>query len=425
ISWKLLADRVAVTWADVPEYFQENSNTFQAEMYFDGRIQISYLNLDSDDGLVGLSAGTGIVPGFVETDLSALGSCGALPPAAGDSDIVTDVNTPVQIALVALDDGLPNPPGALTYTILTLPTNGTLVDPGLGPIDSVPHALAGSSGLVDYVPDVWTGGGDGFQFDVNDGGVPPTGGDSNTATVSITIGNPQTIFSFNMDVDPGWTTEGQWEYGRPLGGGSHDGDPTSGFTGAKVYGYNLAGDYPNDLPPTHLTTTVLDCSNLLHAEVQFQRWLGVAWVNFDHATLSASNDGNTWVIVWDHDGGAISDTEWLAQSFDISGVADGEPTVFLRWTMGPTDDFVTYPGWNIDDVEIRGVIVHSCAGAVIGDVNLDGLPDGLDIGPWIDVVMDPGAATLAQSCGADANVDGGIDMADLPGFVAALLSGGL
>ena len=39
-------------------------------------------------------------------------------------------------------------------------------------------------------------------------------------------------------------------------------------------------------------------------------------------------------------------------SYDISDVADGEDTVYFRWGMGPTDEFVTYPGWNLDDIEI-------------------------------------------------------------------------
>ncbi|MCK4680817.1 T9SS type A sorting domain-containing protein, partial [bacterium] len=37
---------------------------------------------------------------------------------------------------------------------------------------------------------------------------------------------------------------------------------------------------------------------------------------------------------------------------DVSGVADGEETVYLRWTMGETDLTAHYCGWNIDDVEI-------------------------------------------------------------------------
>jgi len=40
--------------------------------------------------------------------------------------------------------------------------------------------------------------------------------------------------------------------------------------------------------------------------------------------------------------------------YDISAVADGQPTVYIRWVMGPTDGSVRYCGWNIDDVELLG-----------------------------------------------------------------------
>jgi subtilisin family serine protease len=77
ISWKQLADRAVVTWQNLPEYGTTNSNTFQVEMRFDGTIVISYLAMAPVDGLAGLSEGNGEPPGFFESDLSALGACGA------------------------------------------------------------------------------------------------------------------------------------------------------------------------------------------------------------------------------------------------------------------------------------------------------------------------------------------------------------
>lgn len=410
ISWKMLADRVAVTW-QVPSFFhQDNDNTFQVEMYFDGRIQLNYAVIDDDDGLAGLSAGHGVPAGFIETDLSAAASCGPQPPVATDVEVVTEVDTLVPIQLLAIDEGLPDPPGELSYIVMSLPQYGSLSDPGIGPIDAVPYTLAGDSGLVDYVPGAGFSGLDGFEYKVNDGGEAPDGGDSDIAIVSITVGLPQEIYSFDMDDDPGWATQGQWEFGQPTGGGSHDGDPTSGFSGVNVYGYNLNGDYPNTLPPTHLTTTTLDCSELVHTELRFQRWLGVDWSNQDHATISASNNGSTWVTIWDHDDSAISDTSWVAQSFDISAVADGQPNAQIRWTMGETSNFGTYPGWNIDDVEIWAVMVNlPCAEDLDGDGTV-------------------GAADLAQLLGAWGRNPG--HPADLDGngevgpFDLALLLGG-
>lgn len=75
ISWKQLADRVAVTYQNIPEYGAANNNSFQIELFFDGRIRITWLGLATGDGLVGLSRGSGIPDGFVESDLSGYGSC--------------------------------------------------------------------------------------------------------------------------------------------------------------------------------------------------------------------------------------------------------------------------------------------------------------------------------------------------------------
>lgn len=75
VSWKQLPDRVAVTYLNLSEYGSSTLNTFQIEMYYDGRIVLSYLNIAASDGLTGLSAGQGVPSGFVESDLSGYPSC--------------------------------------------------------------------------------------------------------------------------------------------------------------------------------------------------------------------------------------------------------------------------------------------------------------------------------------------------------------
>ncbi len=70
VSWKELADRAVVTWENVPEFGSSNSSTFQIEMFFDGRIQLSWLVVEAVNGIVGLSDGFGLPDGFEETDIS-------------------------------------------------------------------------------------------------------------------------------------------------------------------------------------------------------------------------------------------------------------------------------------------------------------------------------------------------------------------
>ncbi len=178
--------------------------------------------------------------------------------------------------------------------------------------------------------------------------------------VLLQVGVPELIYSFPLDSDAGWSVEADWAFGQPLGqGGEYGGpDPDSGHTGSNVYGYNLAGDYENDMPVYGLTTTAIDCSDLISVTLKFWRWLGVEENLYDHASVQVSNDGTNWTTVWENSG-TIADSAWLQQEYDISAVADGQANVTVRWIMGPTDISWRYCGWNIDDIEIWGVDVTS------------------------------------------------------------------
>ncbi|MDP3850418.1 MAG: cadherin-like beta sandwich domain-containing protein [Luteolibacter sp.] len=71
VTRKQTADRVAITWQGVPESGTNDSNSFQIEMFFDGRIRITCLGIAASDGLIGLSKGLGTPSGFVMSDFSA------------------------------------------------------------------------------------------------------------------------------------------------------------------------------------------------------------------------------------------------------------------------------------------------------------------------------------------------------------------
>ncbi len=172
---------------------------------------------------------------------------------------------------------------------------------------------------------------------------------SDTFQVEVTTSNFARRYFWPLDSDPGWTCESDWEWGVPQG---NSGDPTSGYTGQNVYGYNLAGSYANNMQEQNLTSGPIDCSALANVEVRFMRWLGVESSSYDHAAFQVSNDNSAWHDIWSHSGSSFTDTDWTPQNFDISTYADGEATVYLRWVMGSSDSSVTYCGWNIDDIEI-------------------------------------------------------------------------
>ncbi|HEX6883909.1 MAG TPA: S8 family serine peptidase [Planctomycetota bacterium] len=71
VSYRRLPDRMAVTWNGVYEYATSNPSWFQIELFYDGRIRLTYLTMSSTDGVAGLSEGLGLPTPFLESDLSA------------------------------------------------------------------------------------------------------------------------------------------------------------------------------------------------------------------------------------------------------------------------------------------------------------------------------------------------------------------
>jgi methionine-rich copper-binding protein CopC len=160
-------------------------------------------------------------------------------------------------------------------------------------------------------------------------------------------------YVWNMDVNPGWVLGTGWAFGRPLG---FSGDPVAGFTGTNVVGYNLNGAYTNNITTTRYATLgPVDLTGKFGTTLSFRRWLNIEASTADRANIQVSRDGFTWTTVWQHSGPTLRESSWSLQSIDISAVADNQPTVYVRWGLGPTNGSVTFGGWNIDDVVLKGV----------------------------------------------------------------------
>ena len=250
------------------------------------------------------------------------------------------------------------------------------------------------------------------------------------ATVYTTIAayGLTTIYENTFDTNPGWTTQGQWAFGDPNGSGSHNLDPQTGHTGSYVYGYNLGGDYANNLGVQYLTTPAFNCTGQYGVTLEFWRWLGVeSNSNYDKATVAVSN-GLTWTVIWQavDMGGDVSDSSWVFQSFDISSIADNQGAVYVRWGMGPTDSYVTFPGWNIDDFKLTSLVCTPPQ--VKADTNCDGFVTYGDINPFVIALSGQSAYEAAYpTChwlNADCNNDGTVSYGDINPFVVCLTSGG-
>lgn len=367
---------------------------------FNGEIVTGTWTLTVSD-LAGADTGT-----LNSWSLRIAASGAACPPVAANMNLNVPDTVPTDITLATSSTVGPN----FDHIILSLPTNGKLFDPNGGMIASTPYTLMGQQKVVRYKPNSLYFGPDSFTYKANDGQ------DSVTATVSLTVGSEEVVYDFPLNTNPGWTTQGDWAFGVPTGGGTSGRfDPTSGYTGTNVYGYNLAGHYPNSMPLYHLTTTSMNLTGVISTKLEFRRWLGVESSTYDDATVDVSNNGSTWTNLYSNPASSFSEQAWTLQSYSISGVADNQANVQVRWGMGPTDGSVTYQGWNIDDIRIKGI-----RPPVPGDIDLDRDFDSNDIGLFVEVLLglDTNPTHVAA---ADVDNSGVADGEDIDNYLDAII----
>jgi hypothetical protein len=253
------------------------------------------------------------------------------------------------------------------------------------------------------------------------------------------IGLAPFMLPFNMNTDPNWQRAGQWQYGQPTGNGgigAGEPDPSSGFTGTKVFGVNLNGDY-SLVPggPYYLRTTAIDLRQVRYTHLRFQRWLNTEAPPFVRNKVEISTNGSNWTTLWESTGVMITGS-WSPQDFDISAIADNQPTVYVRWSYQVFAGAWAYSGWNLDDVEIVGEryggqgdcngngLPDACdiAGGAAQDCNHNGAPDSCDIASGASQDTDgngiPDECELARLGDLDCN--GVVDFFDIDPFVLAL-----
>jgi len=247
--------------------------------------------------------------------------------------------------------------------------------------------------------------------------------DDTVRTVKLVVGTPTVQYEWMLDSDPGWSAEGEWQFGQPTGQGGSFGfgaDPTAGHTGDNVYGYNLYGNYPNNLPETYLTTPPLNCSKLIKTHLKFWRWLCVD--GFGYGTVEVSNDAVNWTEIW-------SCVEWLPDStwnemdLDISAIADSQATVYVRWMMAAENALYTFGGWNIDDIQLMAIYNTMGSDLLCGDANGDEDLNIFDVTFLISYLylggMPPEPIIIA-----DVNSDNEINIFDIVYIISYLYLGG-
>jgi M6 family metalloprotease-like protein len=271
------------------------------------------------------------------------------PPVAQNSSASTQINTSVPIMLVAIDEGLPNPPGTLAYIITSLPSNGELSNPGAGSIATVPYTLAGNGNQVIYTPTTGYSGTDNFTFKANDGGTAPQGGDSNQANVSISI---VTVFleedfesSFIDGAPAGWsklflkdTVDWVRNSGDYRNNGSH-----GGSYNALLYYANNKRDHK-----TYLITPAINfVSGTQNSTLEF--WHKQAFWYPDQDTLTIyykTSAGGSWVELANY---TTDVPNWTKRTISL-------PNTSSEYYIGFLGNAKYGYGVCIDDVKVMGIV---------------------------------------------------------------------
>ena len=197
-------------------------------------------------------------------------------------------------------------------------------------------------------------------------------------------------FRDGFEADNGWTLDGEWERGAPLGLGTYPSDPLTAVVGQGVLGHDLTGQgaNPGDYEPNtteSAVSPVIDTSALSGVELRLYRWLNV--VNGGVGYLEAKNGGGTWQQVWASPNfGGHSDSYWVPQTFDISSIAAGNSNFQIRFRQTSFIASSHDAGWNVDQLIVRdsnAPLFETCGGCG-GAPSFAGIATAIDDDPCGD-----------------------------------------
>ncbi|MEC7585170.1 MAG: hypothetical protein VYE77_12705, partial [Planctomycetota bacterium] len=169
------------------------------------------------------------------------------------------------------------------------------------------------------------------------------------------------VFSDNFESGaPGWThaqvqQQDDWQLGNPAGRtGTGWADPSSPANGNGCYANDLGntingqawnGRYQNNVI-NYLRTPFFDTTGKTGVRLRFNRWLTIESGQYDQAEIWVGG-----VRVWVNEPLVNHiDTQWTAVDIAIPQ-ADNQANAQIEWRL-TTDQFLTFGGWNIDDVEV-------------------------------------------------------------------------
>lgn len=411
VSWKQTSDRIAVTWENVVDAGLSSNSTFQIELFFDGRIRLSWLDAAVLGGLAGISPGAGGPAEFAESDLSSYASCGPRPPSASGRRRIAAAGAATRLQLPAADEGMT----PLELTIDSAPM-GELRSLGGARISAanLPYTLPAGEDAVWYFA-ATPGVTDAFTYHALDGGQPPTGGSSNAATVEVETGAPLVppiADSFEtVDLDP-------LIWAQPSTATIDDRglSPPTPPLSARLNGDPHGGDV--------LTTRLVDLGQATSALVTYawqRRGAGDSPETGDDLVVYYRAADGTWRELARHAGAGADMTTFAVAQHPVP--ADGLHRAFALRFVSHANQAGLVDDWFIDDV----LISATPRPRVPGDLDCDGVLTNFDIDPFVLALIDPAGYAIAHpECAplrGDCNADDRLDNFDIDPFVACLVVG--
>ena len=258
---------------------------------------------------------------------------------------------------------------------------------------------------------------------------PPTApNDTFNAISAVSIA---TSFQDSFDTNLGWTVsgnalDGQWQRGVPNNGDRGDPSADAEDTGAGfcfVTDNNNAGDDNTDVDDgsTTLTSPVMDAS--IGAEedafISYYRWYSNDFGNSpfaDEFVVEISNNGGTTWTNLETVGPAGSEVSggWFFKQFRIADFVAPTNNLRVRFTASDLGAGSVVEA-AVDGVQVQIVDCTTEPKVLLGDINLDGVVNLLDVAPFVDLI-----SSGAFQAEGDFNMDGVVNLLDIGPFVDAL-----
>ena len=271
-----------------------------------------------------------------------------------------------------------------------------------------------------------------ISFELQSGGIITLPDDAPANTLSVLSAIDVTnLFVDSFDSNMGWSVtgpvvEGRWQRAIPNNGDR--GDPAAD---AEVDGNGFCFVTDNDNTDndnsdvddgdTILTSPVMNAVGGANetAFLSYFRWYSNdfgASPNADTFVVEISNDGgSTWSIL-ETVGPEGADTAggWVFVEHQIDSIIVPTDNMRVRFTASDLGDGSVVEA-GVDAVTMR--LVSCEEDVLLGDINMDGVIDFLDVKPFVDLL-----STGNSQAEADVNMDGTVDFLDIVPFIGLLSS---